>query len=204
MVESSQPREVESWIEGARAGSSEDLGRIAETYRAYLLLIANQELDGRLRGKLGASDLVQETLLQAQLKFDQFRGGSEKELLGWLRAILHNQLIDAGRRYLDADRRQVGRERALAATDNSGAMPIPEQAPSPRAELIGREESAALAQALERLPEEYRQVILLRSWDRLSFAEVGERMNRSEAAAGKLWARAIERLQQELGLPHEP
>jgi RNA polymerase sigma-70 factor (ECF subfamily) len=203
MSESPRPREVENWIEGARAGSSEDLGRIAETYRAYLLLIANRELDGRLRGKVGASDLVQETLLQAQMKFDQFRGGNENELLGWLRTILHNQLIDTSRRYLDADKRQVGRERTLTAGDNSGALPMPARAPSPRAELIGREESEALARALERLPEEYRQVILLRSWERFSFAEVGQRMNRSEAAAGKLWARAIERLQQELESSHE-
>jgi RNA polymerase sigma-70 factor (ECF subfamily) len=196
-------REVEQWIESARAGSSEDLGRIAETYRAYLLLIANQELDTRLQGKVGASDVVQETLLQVQQKFGQFRGGNETELLAWLRQILRNEIIDARRRYLDADKRRIDRELALATEDRSGDAQLPAHDLSPRAELIGREEGEALARALERLPEEYRQVIRLRSFDRLSFAEVGEQMNRSEAAAGKLWARAIERLQQELESSHD-
>jgi RNA polymerase sigma-70 factor (ECF subfamily) len=203
MNDSPGAREVEQWIESARAGSSEDLGRIVETYRAYLLLIANQELDTRLKGKVGASDVVQETLMQVQQKFGQFRGGNETELISWLRQILRNEMIDARRRYLDADRRRVDRERLLPSSDESAAETPRAGTLSPRAELIGREESEALAQALKRLPEDYQKVIRLRSFDRLSFAEVGEQMNRSEAAAGKLWARAIERLQQELESSHD-
>jgi RNA polymerase sigma-70 factor (ECF subfamily) len=193
------PALVEGWIEGARAGSAECLGRIAATYRNYLLLIANRELPAELGGKVGPSDVVQETLLKAQGTFGQFRGTGRDELLGWLRQILRNQVIDA-QRACQADKRRLSRERPIAPADDSqGAdLPLAAKDRSPRAEVILREESEALRRALERLPEDYRQVVLLRSWDRLPFAEVGRRLGRSAAAAGKLWARAVERLQQEL------
>jgi len=63
---------------------------------------------------------------------------------------------------------------------------------------MGEENRSRLASALDRLPVEYRQVIEIRSIQRQSFTEVGDRMGRSEDAAGKLWYRAIEKLRNEL------
>ncbi|MCI0683962.1 MAG: sigma-70 family RNA polymerase sigma factor [Gemmataceae bacterium] len=200
MSEPARERDVAQWIESARAGSPGGLEQIAATYRNYLLLIANQELDAQLQGKVGASDIVQETLLQVQRKFGQFEGGNEEELLAWLRQILRRQLLDAGRRYRDAGKRHAGRERRIAPRDDSQGADLQLAAAdkSPRAETIAQEEKEALTRALEKLPEDYRQVILWRSWERLPFAEIGRKLGRSAAAAGKLWARAIERLQREL------
>src|SRR5262245_52253809 len=82
--------------------------------RQYLLLVANEQLDPDLRDKLGPSDLVQETFLEAQQDFGRFHGHSEQELLAWLRRILLNNLADARRRYRGAGKRDVGREIALA------------------------------------------------------------------------------------------
>jgi RNA polymerase sigma-70 factor (ECF subfamily) len=198
-------RDVAGWIGAARAGRPEGIERIAATYRNYLLLIANQELDAQLQGKVGASDVVQETLLQVQRKFGQFEGANEEELLAWLSQILRRQLIDVSRRFRGAGKRQLGRERRLSPQDDSrGAdLELPAAGASPRGEVIAREEQAALSAALERLPEDYRQVILWRSWERLSFTEIGKKMGRSAAAAGKLWARAIERLERELAAPDD-
>jgi hypothetical protein len=76
-------------------------------------MVANQELPGELRPKIGASDLVQATCLEAQRNFGQFKDLTEAELLAWLRRILRNNLANASRHYYGKDKRQGAREVAL-------------------------------------------------------------------------------------------
>src|SRR5205807_3039783 len=97
MAGSEQP--VRSWLAAARGGSREALGQVLEACRGYLLTIAQQELDPGLRAKGGASDLVQDTFLKAQLHFGGFQGTSEAELKGWLRTMILNNVVDFQRRY---------------------------------------------------------------------------------------------------------
>src|SRR5438874_1463377 len=101
---------VVKWLAAARAGSSEALGNVLETCRAYLLLIARQELDTELQAKGGASDLVQETFLEAQRDFRQFAGQTEEELLAWLRRLLLNNVANFRRRYRETAKRDVNAE----------------------------------------------------------------------------------------------
>ena len=181
-------------IKAARAGSSEALGRLLQSCRSYLLLIANEELDHDLRGKVAPSDAVQETLALACRRVNQFRGASHEEWLGWLRAILHNELR-ATERMHRAKKRDARRE--IAATD-SRTHDLPAEGHSPRAGAVEAEEVQRLRQALVRLSDDHRKVIMLRSWKELSFAEVARHLERTEDAARKLWVRAMERLEHEL------
>src|SRR5947209_3557782 len=71
------------WLAAARTGSADALGRLLEACRGYLLLIGQRELDPALRAKGGASDLVQQTFLEAQRDFARFRGATEADLLAW-------------------------------------------------------------------------------------------------------------------------
>jgi RNA polymerase sigma-70 factor (ECF subfamily) len=176
------------------------LGRLLEECRPYLLLVANQELPRGVRGKAGASDLVQDTFLQAQDNFDRFHDDGEAELLAWLRGILLHRAADLRRRYRGTGKRQVTREVPLAGGSAGGVADVPAPDPSPSSLAAAREQDAALRQALERLPEEYRQVVTWRNYDRLPFDEIGRRLGRSAEAARKLWVRAVEHLQQ--GLDH--
>ena len=185
---------------GARAGSRDALGLALDECRHYLLHIAQAGLDPDLRAKAGASDLVQETFLEAQRDFARFQGASEEELLAWLRRLLLNNLANFIRRYRDTTKRLVGREVPLepgSASDVRGGG-IAAATPSPSSQAMAAEKALGIQQALERLPDDYRLVITLRNQERRSFEEIGARMNRSTDAARRLWSRAIERLQHEL------
>lgn len=191
---------VEELIAAAQGGSLDALGRLLETSRPYLLRVANAELNAQLQVKAGGSDLVQETFLEAQRIFARFQGESQVDLLAWLRAILLNKVATFSRQYLDTDKRQVGREVALDAGSALGGD-LSADTPTPSTHLARKEQAQALTDALSRLPEPYRQVIVWRQWDDLSFGEIAQRLGRSVDAARMMWWRAVERLQQEMGPP---
>jgi RNA polymerase sigma-70 factor (ECF subfamily) len=193
----------EELLRAARTGDGSALGRLLEGYRRYLTLLARLEIDRRLQGKLDPSDLVQETFLEAHRDFAQFRGSGEAELLAWLRQVLVRNLANQVRRYLGTRGRDVRLERELAAeVDRSSqaldrGLAAPHSSPSKQA--ARREQAVLLAEALGRLPEDYREVIVLRHLQERSFPEVAARMGRSVEGVKKLWARALARLRGTLG-----
>jgi RNA polymerase sigma-70 factor (ECF subfamily) len=197
--------EVEEWLKAARAGSGEALGRLLDAFRRYLLLVAHRELDSELQAKQGPSDLVQDTFLNAQKNFAQFRGATESEFLAWLHGILKNSASDFQRRYLQTGKRQVGREVGGGGEDSSGglAASLPDSGETPSRQVSAREEAELLERALLRLPEDYQQVIRLRSAEGRPFAEIGKQLNRSEDAARMLWLRAFKQLQKEMNPAHD-
>jgi RNA polymerase sigma-70 factor (ECF subfamily) len=187
----------------ARAGSLEALGRLLDGYRDYLLLIAQRELDPELKAKGGASDLVQETFLEAQRDFAQFHGESEAELLAWLRQLLLNNVANFTRHFRETAKRCVDREVSLEGDRSSfnQATGVANGEPSPSDVAVRPEQAEAVERALARLPDDYRAVLQLRYREELPFEEVAQRLGRSVNAVRKLWARALERFQQEMGTP---
>jgi RNA polymerase sigma-70 factor, ECF subfamily len=152
---------------------------------------------------MNPSDLVQETMLAAHCDFSKFRGCSERELLAWLRQILINCLHHAIDTHLKAKmrdvRREISVEQVSAALDRSVlnfAHILADQGPSPSSPLQQRERAVALADQLAKLRPEYRDVIVLRNLQGLSFEEVADRMDRKAGAVRMLWLRAMEKLKQ--------
>jgi RNA polymerase sigma-70 factor (ECF subfamily) len=190
------------WLPKAQAGSREALGMALEACRGYLLLIAQQELEPNLQAKGGASDLVQQTFLEAQRDFGRFEGTTHEALLAWTRRLLLNNLANFRRDY-HRNKRQVTREVNIPTGDSS--LPrgggLRAGTPTPSVEVMRVEQKLELESAVARLPEDYRQVIQLRYREERSFEEIAALMQRSPNAVRKLWARAIERLQQELEAP---
>jgi RNA polymerase sigma-70 factor (ECF subfamily) len=185
----------------ARNGAAELRAWLIEQNRPFLLQLAHQELEAELQAKLGASDLVQETVMAAYEHFGQFLGGQPEELRGWLRQILLNHLANCRRHYRDTDKRQLDREVPLSpAWQSDGANnALADATESPSTQAIQNEQQQRLQQALLRLPEHYRQVLVWRSLEQLSFGEIADRLGRTADAVRMLWGRAIEALQQELG-----
>lgn len=192
-------------VDRAQNGCGEALGQLLDGCRQYLLLVANQEIDRPLRGKVGASDLVQDTFMDAQRDFQKFHGGTEADLLHWLRQILINNLHDARRRYGGTAKRRISREVPLYRPNNRASMAATRRAAdvhSPSWFAMRREEAEAMRGALDRLADDHRRVIVLRNLELRPFPEIAKLMDRSEAAARKLWARAIEALAQQMGAEH--
>jgi RNA polymerase sigma-70 factor (ECF subfamily) len=189
----------EEWLAAARGGAPETLGQLLEACRQYLLLVANQHLAPDLQGKFGASDVVQETFLEAQRDFGGFQGRTEEELLAWLRHILLNNLANLTRGYRDTQKRQVAREVPIGQAEVGELQAaLARETESPSVVALAREQAEALDRALEHLPEHYRHVLLLRYQARLSFEEIGQKLERSAEAARKLWARAVEELEERM------
>lgn len=194
----------ERLIERAQLGDRAAVDSLLQLYRNYLHLLARTQIDMHLVRQLNPSDVVQETLLRAFRHFAQFRGGTEAELLAWLRRILARCLADQSR-YARAQQRDGRREVAWEATCDHSSQQltalVADNQGTPSELAIRREQCVVLADALARLPDDYREVIVLRHLERIEFTEVAARMGRSSGAVRMLWARALERLRTELEPP---
>jgi RNA polymerase sigma-70 factor (ECF subfamily) len=186
----------------ARAGSGEALGQLLEVYRNYLALLARVQIGRRLQGKVEAADLVQETFLAAHRDFARFRGTTEGEFVSWLRQILAGNLADLVKHYYVARRRDVRLERQLSdELDESSRIitrSLVARGSSPSQQAARRELAVCLADALQTLPADYGEVIILRHLQELSFPDVARQMGRSLDSVKKLWVRALARLRRSL------
>jgi len=192
--------QVSRLIKRARQGDADCRERLFELCRGYLGFAARAQLETWLRAKVDASDLVQQTLLEAHRDFGAFQGASEKELLAWLRKILLHNAADFVRHYRGTAKRQARREVPIRdARDGTALGGVPEPAApggTPSQSVVRRDEELRVIAALENLAPDYQEVIFLRNLQRLSFNEVAQRMGRSRPAVQMLWKRAIDKLRE--------
>jgi RNA polymerase sigma-70 factor (ECF subfamily) len=170
-----------------------------ERYRDYLRLLARLQLGTRLQAKLDASDIVQQTLLQAHKNIGQFRGSTEAEWLAWLRAILASSLAAAGRRFA-AEARDAKRERSVeqdldqSSSRLAGLLVADQSSPSERA---GRaDELLRLARAISCLPPDQQRVVELHHLRGLPVAEVAHLVDRTRPAVVGLLYRGLKKLRE--------
>lgn len=175
--------------------------RPLEAYRDYLRLLARIQLGSRLQAKMDASDVVQQTILQALEFRDQFRGTTEGEKLAWLRTILANVLAGTVRRY-ETQRRDPTRERALEANLELSSSRLEcllaADQTSPSQGAVRREELLRLAWALAGLPEPERQAVELHYLKGLQVATVAGELGRTRPAVVGLLFRGLKRLRERL------
>jgi RNA polymerase sigma-70 factor (ECF subfamily) len=188
--------QIAKWLADARDGSDEALGHLLEAFRPFLLGLARQRVRADLKHRLGFSDVVQDTYEDALKAFPRFDGESEDDLRKWLRRIL---VTNVAQSYAQAHRqkRDIGSEVPILKLPGVEAV----DGPGPASEGAGsgaraRAQDEALQQALSQLGEDYREIIQLHHYERLTFAEAGERLGRSEDATRKLWSRAIDALRE--------
>ena len=191
---------VESLIQAARRDKSSETQLLA-SYRCYLRFLARMQISQKLNVKADASDLVQETMLHAHRSFEQFRGATEKELLAWLRTILQSRIIALVRQHTATKRDHRIEEQLSTSLEGSAAQlnrGVALDTHTPSQQAMKRESGVLLANALEQLSDDYREVITLHHVQGLKFCDVAKRMNRTEGATQRMWIRALAKLREVL------
>jgi len=194
---------VQEVLQKAQDGDSQCLGELLSVYRGYLLGIAVARLDVRVRARCNPSDIVQETMLEAFRDFHQFRGGLEREFLAWIRQILANNLARAVQTHLLTGKRDMRREQQIDphSTSNSSRLEnhthwFTEQAASPSSLLQRSEQLSVVLNRMSELPSHYRDVLVLRHIEELTFDEVAARLGKTSGAVRMIWLRALETLRE--------
>lgn len=188
----------------SQEGCSDSRDELLLQLKTYMEVIVKSRMNPKFQAKFGKSDIVQYSMAVAIEKFDDFQGHTKGELLNWVKAILENE-IRQQQRALTAQKRDVFREQALDFKTHSGThlqMGVADRNWTPRTNAIQKEQAAAVESAIDSLPAEYQEVIRLRNQEQLPFSEIGQRMNRTENAATKLWYRALVQLRNKLE-PHD-
>lgn len=180
------------------AGDAKPPGRSPEHYREYLKLLARLQIDPGLRGRIDPSDVVQQSLVKAHERMDQFRGGTEAELAAWLRRILATTLTDALRKHQRQGARVRSLEESLDASSARLEAWLAADQPSPSEQAMHHEQLARLAVALAGLPEDQRQAVELHHLHGASVAEIAARMGRTEPGVTGLLRRGLKRLRNAL------
>jgi len=190
----------------AKSSSSQDVALKSddiERFRPYLRVLAQTRFQTKFQSKLDASDIVQQTMLNAYQSWEQFRGKSDAELAGWLRQILAN-LIIRNTRDMGRGKRDVERERSIDAALQQSSMQLGKLLADPGqgtpSQVVMKEERAAeLAQALMELPDDQREAIMGKYWHGQSSAEIGEQLQRSPEAVAGLLYRGLKKLREVMG-----
>jgi RNA polymerase sigma-70 factor, ECF subfamily len=188
--------ELQRWLDMARAGDRDSLGRLLDALHHDLLLAAHANLDGRLKQRIDAADIVQQTFLEAQRDLGSLRGHDLATFHAWLRNILRHNLAAAIARHVLAAKRSVGREHRQAE-QSSAADPIVGavgSTTSPSQRAIRNESEGVLMEALKQLPPNQAEAIYLRYVDGLSLVAICQQLNKSDTAVAGLLKRGLQKL----------
>lgn len=194
---------MERLIQAAREGDGAALGELLDSYRRYMVFLARTGIQNHMQAKADPSDIAQEVFLAAHGNIKQFSGQTADEFAGWLRGILSNILAMHVRKFLGTAKRDPRLEQQLnqsfASATNFLQAQVAGNMTSPSQHVARNEAFLQLAEALENLSDDYRQVIVLRHVEGLPFAEVAKAMGRSVDSVEKLWVRSLAKLKTTMG-----
>lgn len=192
-------------LEQAAHGDREGFEALLLQHRQRLRRMVALRLDPRLRQRLDPSDVIQEAYLEASVRLESYLQSPSMPFFLWLRFLTGQKLATLHRYHLGAQLRNAGQEVALErgefpeASSFAIAAHFLDQDTRPLEAAIRAEMKDRLQQALDRMPPLDREALVLRHFEQLSRAEIATLLNISEAAAGKRYIRALEKLRQILG-----
>ncbi len=191
--------EVQALLDRLQGGDQGALGELFSRYRERLARMIQFRLDGRLKGRIATSDVLQEAYIDALKRLPHFQTVPDMPFLIWLRWVTMQRLVEVHRQHLGAQMRDAGREVALRPggvlsassekiADFIGDLTSPSRA-AERAEAMDQ-----LREALEGLDPTDREVLALRHFEELTNQEAAAVLGIQPAAASKRYVRALERL----------
>jgi RNA polymerase sigma-70 factor (ECF subfamily) len=166
-----------------------------EPFRGYLKVLAGLHLDHKLRGKVDASDVVQQTMLRAHTALPELRDRSPEVLTAWLRQILASELADVGKHFR-RDRRNIARELAADIDQSASGLQgwLAADQTSPSLAAVRNEELIRLADALMLLPDDVREVVVLKHLQNVPLQDIAQQTERTVASVAGLLRRGFAKL----------
>ncbi len=168
--------------------------------RPRLLRLVALRMSNRMGRRLDAEDIVQETLVTAARRFDEFKANRRVPVFVWLRGLAIERIIEANRQHLGAAKRSLRREESKQQWLNHSSSELLKQwaldSKSPSQIISDRQRADDLKQALQELPENYREIIVLRFFESLTIAETAASIGCTVSNAKVLQFRALKRLEK--------
>ena len=198
-------RVTQNLLAEAKCGDRAAVNRLLERHRTSLRQMIQLRLDHRIAQRVDASDVVQDVLLEANNRLQDYLSDPRMPFHLWLRQLAQDQMIDMHRRHRGAQRRSLDREQSLASpqfADQSGfdlMGQLADRELTPAAASIRKELETRFLVALEQLDEEDREIVLMRHFEQLGNSEVADALGLSAAAAGMRHLRALRKLRAILG-----
>jgi RNA polymerase sigma-70 factor (ECF subfamily) len=190
---------AEELLDRVRAGDRAALDELLAGQRDRLRRFIDLRLDDRVRGRIDASDVVQEAHLEVARRIDDFLARRPMPFHTWVCRTAHQQMLRLRRQHVETGCRGVGGERPLP--DRSSvllARHLIESTPS--LHLAQAEASDRVLDAVARLDETDREILLMRTFDGLSNVEAAQVLDLDPAAASKRYGRALLRLKHAMGV----
>ncbi len=192
-------------LKGIQAGDTDAVNRLMDRHRDAVRRMIQMRLDHAVSRRVDASDVVQDVLLEATQRMNDYIRNPGMPFHLWLRQLAKDRVIDMHRRHRAARRRSVDREQPLNGihTDERSAADLAQLLVdaelTPAAASVRKEMEQQFLNALALLDESDREIIIMRHFEHLGNGEVAQALNLSPPAAGMRYLRAIRRLREVLG-----
>jgi RNA polymerase sigma-70 factor (ECF subfamily) len=201
-----ETQHTEELLAGAKRGDAGAVSQLLDRHRKALHRMVQMRLDQRIQGRVDVSDVVQEVLVEANRRLQDFLRNPTMSFHLWIRQIAKDRIIDAHRRHRASAKRSVDRERELFPVgDEQSSILLATQLCDPQltpaAAATQQEMARRVEQALVQLAEPDCEIIVMRHYEQLSNQEVAEALGLSEPAASMRYLRAIRRLRALLSEP---
>jgi RNA polymerase sigma-70 factor, ECF subfamily len=196
------PGQVPDLVARAAAGDRAAIVKLLERYRSRLRRMVAMRLDPRLRGRVDASDVIQEGYLEAMKRLEEFIKDPTVPFYIWLRFLVGQQVQEQHRRHLGTSGRDVGREvslyRGTMPGVRTGALAdrLLGKLTSPSHAAVRAERKLRLQKALNRMDPLDREILVLRHYEQMTNGNAAAALGLNESAASKRYTRALERLKE--------
>ena len=209
MAKSIWPTETqtETLLASARSGDRDAINQLLEKHRDSVRRLVEMRLDRKVQRRVDVSDVVQDVLVEASGRLSKYLDDPAMAFHLWLRQIAWDRIIDTYRRHRVSAKRNMDREQGMtvpAGQDQSSvelAAQLCDPAMTPAAAATQREIAAKVESAIELLPEQDREIIVMRHYEHLSNLEIAEILNLNAPAASMRYLRAVRRLRELLDEP---
>jgi RNA polymerase sigma-70 factor (ECF subfamily) len=194
-MKSANPAETQHLLEQIRSGDRQALDQLLAQHRSYLGRLVELRMDAKLRPRVDPSDVVQEAQVEAVRRLDGYLAEPAMPFRLWLRRLAYERLLMMRRRHVKAARRTIDQELALPEQSSfSLAQQLLSRGSTPSQKLNQAELAERVQRAVGQLPDTDREVLLMRTFEGLSFEEVGYLLQIDPATARKRHGRALLRL----------